>query len=58
MSGASDDALLREANRLARLVLDGQQRNYQTMCALLRALWCLMATTGALLVVLVLQLFR
>jgi hypothetical protein len=46
---------LREANRLAKLVLEGQQRNYEVMQSLLRVLWCLMVATGGLLVVLVLK---
>ena len=49
---------LREANKLARAVLVGQARNYEVMRSLLRLLVLLLITTGALLVVLLVQVFR
>jgi len=49
---------LREANKLARAVLAGQARNYEVMRSLLRLLVLLLITTGALLVVLLVQVFR
>jgi hypothetical protein len=48
---------LREANKLARAVLVGQARNYEVMRSLLRLLVLLLITTGALLVVLLVQVF-
>ena len=50
--------LIREANRLAALVLDGQSRNYLIMRELLRVLWAVLIATIGLLVVLVVQVVR
>jgi hypothetical protein len=46
------DDLIREANRLACRVLEGQQRNYLMMRQLLRVLWCNALLLVALLIVL------
>jgi hypothetical protein len=54
----TDAELMREANRLACFVLDGQQRNYQAMRSLLRVLWCVLIATIGLLVALLAQVFR
>jgi hypothetical protein len=58
VTNVDDNDALREANRLARAVLDGQMRNYTMMRSLLHLLLLLVITTGALLVVLLVQVFR
>lgn len=55
---ASDQDLIREANRLAAHVLEGQARNYAVMRQLLNALWCVLVATLALLALLVVEAFR
>jgi hypothetical protein len=50
--------LLREANRLAMAVLEGQSRNYRVMQQLLRMLLLVLVATIGLLIVLVVQVFR
>lgn len=55
---ASDQDLIREANRLAAYVLEGQARNYAVMRQLLNALWCVLVATLALLALLVVEAFR
>jgi hypothetical protein len=50
--------LLREANRLAMAVLEGQSRNYRVMQQLLRLLVLVLIATIGLLIVLVVQVFR
>jgi phage shock protein PspC (stress-responsive transcriptional regulator) len=50
--------IMREANRLACFVLDGQARNYAVMRQLLRTLWCLLVVTGCLFVLLLIEALR
>jgi hypothetical protein len=53
-----DADLIREANRLACFVLEGQQRNYLVLRQLLRVLSLALAATIGLLLVLLAQLFK
>lgn len=57
MMSDDDHKLLREANRLAMAVLEGQERNRQVMTQLLRMLLCVLVATIGLLIVLVIQVF-
>jgi len=54
----SNQDVLRDANRLARAVLEGQARNYVMMRALLHLLALVLVATLGLFVVLLVQMLR
>jgi hypothetical protein len=53
-----DRDLFEKSAQLARMVLDGQARNYSMMQSLLRLLVCLLIVTAGLFLVLLVQTFR